>query len=105
MENINPRPEALWLLRVKGTVQFTQNILEVSHDLETEDDENNGKGGVKVRGKRLAGSKSQRYVRERLFDSDDSQSEIRGKEIETDLRKRLKICVMIRKFWKGDSKF
>ena len=93
VENINPRPEAPWLLRVKGTIQFTQNILELSHDLETEADENNGKVEEERREKTSGRSKSQNCVRENAFASDESQNEVRKKgrlEIEIDIENKIK---------------
>jgi tetratricopeptide (TPR) repeat protein len=39
INTITPRPEAPWLLRVKGSIQFTEALLDISHDFETEAEE------------------------------------------------------------------
>ena len=38
IDRINPQPEAPWLNRVKGCIQFTENVIDVQSESETEDE-------------------------------------------------------------------
>lgn len=73
LSNILPRPEAPWLLRLKGSVQFTQNILEISHDIETTEADENLQKDLKSSRPIQTISKSQKYLRSNSFNSEKSQ--------------------------------
>lgn len=71
--NIHPRPEAPWLIRVKGSIQFTDAFLEISHDLETEAEE---KPSIKIESKAFEihpGARSQNILRQSSFLSEASK--------------------------------
>ena len=76
IEHISPRPEAPWLLRVKGSIQFTDGFIEVN-DLVTEEDQAS-KAALAKEVKLPA--KSQHIFRENSFLSKDSIQKINDKE-------------------------
>jgi hypothetical protein len=87
IENISPRPEAPWLLRVKGSIQFTDGFIEVN-DLVTEEDqlEKNAKKELRVP------AKSQNIFRQKSFLSEKSIQRINDKEnLELNIDEKIKL--------------
>ena len=76
IENIAARPEAPWLLRVKGSIQFTDGFIEVN-DLVTEEDLP-GKPAANKEVKVPA--RSQNIFREKSFLSQNSIQKLNDKE-------------------------
>ena len=71
IDSIMPRPEPPWLLRVKGSIQFTDALLDISHDFDTEADENLTKTSKTISSaKKIA--KSHNFLRISSFASEDS---------------------------------
>lgn len=75
-ESISPRPEAPWLLRVKGSIQFTDGFIEVP-DLVTEEDQASKPQPV---ADTKAPARSQSIFREKSFLSKASQQKVSDKE-------------------------
>ena len=81
---VTPRPEAPWLIRNNGSIQFTDNIIEVTHDItDTEKSTHNEKDeeesfhkdiepDSKSQLKRIA--KSQSIIRKKTFNSEESEN-------------------------------
>ena len=76
VENIAAKPEAPWLLRVKGSIQFTDGFIEVN-DLATEEDL---PGKLAVNKEPGVPAKSQGIFREKSFLSQNSIQRLHDKE-------------------------
>lgn len=103
ISKITPRPEAPWLNRNKGSIQFTENIIEVTCDIiDTEKnsvaenpepcentEENEEKKSVVLVGKTV---NSQKIYRVKSFESVESvEKEVEVEEVCDDLQKKIRL--------------
>jgi tetratricopeptide (TPR) repeat protein len=102
LNNLTPRPEAPWLIRNNGSIQFTESILEVKDErIDTEksvekdlrEDASSEQDKNFVNKSKVRVSKSQAIVRDKTFNTEmsDVVQSLSSKESDDELEQKIKI--------------